>query len=67
MGITDPHKDIQKTGEAVLNIWNERINIAGDNYSQVRTAVLIRSYDMLSYKLFEEETHSTEQQIITGL
>ena len=55
-GITDPHKDVQKTGEAVLNIWNERINIATDHYSSVRTAILVRSYDCLSYRLFEEET-----------
>lgn len=55
-GITDPHLDVQKTGEAVLNIWNERINIATDHYSRVRTAILIRSYDLLSYRLFEEET-----------
>lgn len=55
-GITDPHKDVQKTGEAVLNIWNERINIATDRYSSVRTAILVRSYDLLSYRLFEEET-----------
>lgn len=55
-GITDPHKDVQKTGEAVLNIWNERINIATDHYSSVRTAILVRSYDCLSYHLFEEDT-----------
>lgn len=55
-GITDPHKDVQKTGEAVLNIWNERINIATDHYSSVRTTVLVRSYDCLSYRLFEEDT-----------
>ncbi|MBO4555525.1 MAG: hypothetical protein J5706_02105 [Elusimicrobiales bacterium] len=55
-GITDPHSDIQKTGTAVLQIWNERVNIANDNYSQARTSVLIRSYDMLSYCLFEEDT-----------
>ena len=55
-GITDPHKDIQKTGEAVLNIWNERINIATDHYSRVRTGILVRSEDLLSYRLFEEET-----------
>lgn len=55
-GITDPHKDVQKTGEAVLNIWNERINIATDHYSSVRTAILVRSYDCLSYRLFEEDT-----------
>ncbi len=55
-GITDPHKDVQKTGEAVLGIWNERVNIATDHYSQVRTSVLIRSADLESYCLFEEET-----------
>lgn len=56
-GITDPHIDVQKTGEAVLNIWNERINIAADHFTRVRTAVLVRSYDLLSYRLFEEEAH----------
>lgn len=55
-GITDPHKDVAKTGEAVLSIWNERVNIASDHYSRIRTAVLVRSYDLLSYCLFEEET-----------
>lgn len=56
-GITDPHEDIQKTGRAVLNIWNERINIAQDNYNPVRTSILVRSEDLLSYCLFEEENH----------
>lgn len=54
-GITNPHEDIQRTGRAVLGIWNERINIANDNYNPVRTAILIRSSDMLSYTLFEED------------
>lgn len=56
-GITDPHADIQNTGRAVIGIWNERINIAQDNYTPVRTSVLIRSNDLLSYCLFEEENH----------
>ena len=56
-GITDPHEDIQKTGRAVLNIWNERVNIAYDYYNPVRTSILVRSYDMLSFSLFEEENH----------
>lgn len=55
-GITDPHKDVQNTGEAVLGIWNERVNIANDHYSQLRTSILVRSDDLLSYTLFEEET-----------
>ena len=55
-GITDPHVDVQRTGEAVLGIWNERVNIATDHYSQVRTSILVRSYDLRSYVLFEEDT-----------
>lgn len=55
-GITDPHEDLEKTGRAVLGIWNERLNIAQDNYRQIRTIVLIRSNDLLSYCLFEEES-----------
>lgn len=56
-GITDPHEDIEKTGRAVLGIWNERINLALDNYNPVRTSVLVRSEDCLSYCLFEEDIH----------
>jgi hypothetical protein len=54
-GITDPHADIQKTGRAVLGIWNERINLALDNYNPVRTCVLVRSENCLEYCLFEED------------
>lgn len=56
-GINDPHEDIQKTGRAVLNIWNERVNIAQDYYNPLRTSILVRSNDLLSYILFEEENH----------
>lgn len=56
-GITDPHEDVQKTGRAVLNIWNERVNIAFDYYNTVRTIVLVRGEDMLSYSLFEQDIH----------
>lgn len=55
-GITDPHEDIEKTGRAVLGIWNERINLAHDTYNPVRTLVLVRSEDCLSFCLFEEDT-----------
>lgn len=55
--ISDPHKDIDATGRAVLNIWNERVNIAQDYYNPLRTSILIRSEDMLSFTLFEEENH----------
>lgn len=56
-GITDPHEDIQKTGRAVLEIWNERVNIAHEEFNPVRTSILVRSYDLLSYVLFEEDTN----------
>lgn len=54
-GINDPHEDIQKTGTAVLNIWNERINIAHDNYTSIRVMILGRSSDLSQYVLFEDE------------
>lgn len=56
-GITDPHIDVQKTGQAVLNIWNERVNIAQDNYHRVRTSILVRNPNLTQYTLFEEENH----------
>lgn len=55
-GITDPHSDIQATGRAVLGIWNERVNLALDFYNPVRTSILVRSNDCLSFCLFEEDT-----------
>ena len=54
--ITDPYDNIQKTGEAILSIWNERIKIAYDKYNQVRTLVLIRSFDLKKFVVFEEQT-----------
>lgn len=56
-GITDPHENIEKTGRAVLGIWNERINLALDSYNPVRTVVLVRSDDCLNYCLFEHDIH----------
>lgn len=55
--ITDPHDDVEKTGRAVLEIWNERVNIATEEYSPVRNCVLIRSNDLKSFCLFEEDCH----------
>lgn len=56
-GITDPHEDPEETGRAVLTIWNERINVAHDQYPFLRTCVLIRSFDLASYTIYEEECH----------
>lgn len=55
-GITDPHEDVEKTGEAVLAIWNERINIAKEHYEPLRTNVLVRNFNTLEFLMFEQET-----------
>lgn len=55
-GITDPHEDIARTGTAVLSIWNERINLAKDQYEPLRTAVLIRNFAQMEFLIFEVET-----------
>lgn len=54
-GITDPHENIQRTGDAVLAVWNERINIAHDHYNQVRVSILIRNEELSEFRLFEED------------
>ena len=56
-GITDPRENIEKTGKAVLGIWNERVNIALDKFDTLRTIILIRNVNTLEFTLFETETH----------
>lgn len=53
-GILDPHEDVQKTGEAVLAIWNSRVDIAMSHYPRVRVAVLLRDEDLSQFTLYEE-------------
>lgn len=53
-GIEDPHDDIQKTGEAVLAIWNSRVDIALSHYPRARVSVLIRNDELTSFTLYEE-------------
>lgn len=54
--IENPTKNPQDTGDKVLKIWNQRIRIAYANFTSVRTAVLIRSEDMLEFSLLELDT-----------
>jgi len=56
-GITDPHVDVQKTGTAVLGIWNERINIAKDRFEPLRSILLIRNLEKMQFCLYEHELH----------
>lgn len=51
--ISDPRKDIQKTGKAVLSIWNERINISRRDHDDLRTVVFIRDMVALNFTIFE--------------
>lgn len=55
-GILNPHEDTQRTGTAVLSIYNERINIAKDKYEPLRTIVLVRNFNTLEFTLFEHDT-----------
>jgi hypothetical protein len=54
--ISNPHEDLQKTGAAVISIWNERINLAKENYEPLRTSILVRNFNTLEFLLFEKET-----------
>lgn len=54
-GISDPFTDVQKTGSAVLKIWNERVLQARNESDNLRVVVLIRSIERLAFVIFEEE------------
>lgn len=53
-GIEDPHDDIQITGDAVLGIWNGRVDIAQSHYPRIRVIILIRNYECTEFALYEE-------------
>ena len=55
LGITDPHKDPEATGRAVLAIWNKRVNQALDEFNDLRIAVMLRDMTTRNFSLFEEE------------
>lgn len=51
--INDPKANIQETGDAVLSIYNQRIDQARSTYRDTRLGVLIRNMDTLEYCYFE--------------
>lgn len=57
-GISDPRADVAKTGEAVLSIWNHRVEESLQRFIQLRTVVLIRNFNELSFLIYEKETVS---------
>lgn len=53
--IENPHDDIQRTGAAVLNIWNSRLDKTRSEHDDVRVMVLVRNMETKEFLLFEEE------------
>lgn len=53
-GISDPRKDPQKTGRAVLGIWNGRVNASLDEFDRMRLVVLLRNFDVQEFTVFEQ-------------
>ena len=53
-GISDPRTDIQKTGDAVLSIWNARVNQSLEDFNTLRLAVLIRNFLNQEFCFFEQ-------------
>lgn len=55
-GIENPHENPEITGQAVLAIWNARVDEALKVYNQLRVAVLVRNFGARTFLLFEEDT-----------
>ncbi len=53
MGIEEPLKDPQATGEAVISILNTRIGHALEDFDDLRLLVFVRDMDALRFCLFE--------------
>ena len=56
-GISDPREDPNKTGNAVLSIWNARVNEALEEFDDLRIAVMIRNFPDRRFLIFEGEAH----------
>ncbi len=57
-GISDPHLEPQRTGNAILNIWNERLYSTLDYFTEFRTVILIYNHILKRFVFFEEENDS---------
>ena len=54
-GIANPLENPSSTGQAVLAIWNERLQKARATYNDLRVTVLVRDMKNLRFALFEEQ------------
>lgn len=55
LGISDPLKNPEDTGRAVLSVWNARVNEALDQHDDLRIVVMIRNMATREFRIFEEE------------
>ena len=54
-GIENPHEDPELTGQAVLEIWNARVNDALSEFNELRVVVLVRDFPKRHFLIFEED------------
>jgi len=54
-GIENPREDPEKTGAAVLSIWNARVDEAAQEHDDLRIVVLLRDMESRSFLLFEKQ------------
>lgn len=54
LGITDPRKNPEATGQAVLVVWNQRLNASLDQVNELRLACLVRDQKLRDFCLFEQ-------------
>lgn len=55
LGITDPYENLGKTGNAVLSVWNARVDEAFHEYDDLRIVVMVRNLQAKQFVIFEEE------------
>lgn len=53
---TAPLADIEKSGQQVISIWNNRVQEATQEFTQLRTVTLLRDMVNLRFTLFETVT-----------
>ena len=56
-GIENPFDDLQKTGAAVIEVYNNRIAEAHEEYDHLRFLVLIRNFAEMTFTLYERSLH----------
>ena len=55
-GISDPRANLTLTGEAVLNVWNERVSQSLNQHNDLRVVVFIRNTEKMDMIVGRAET-----------